>query len=66
MRFVKLRMKRDFNHVPLILSIKNYEPTNDFVNKEGTIIFTNQSFRDAFNIKHLRGKYYKDIFSDNY
>ena len=35
-----------------------------FVNKEGTIIFTNQSFRDAFKIKHLRGKYYKDIFTD--
>ena len=33
-----------------------------FVNKEGTIIFTNQRFRSAFNIKHLRGKYYKDIF----
>ena len=33
-----------------------------FINKEGTIIFTNQSFREAFNIKHLRGKYYKDIF----
>ena len=33
-----------------------------FINCKGTIIFTNQSFRDAFNIKHLRGKYYKDIF----
>ncbi len=34
-----------------------------FVSKEGTIVFTNQRFRSAFNIKHLRGKYYKDIFT---
>ncbi len=33
-----------------------------FVNKEGKIAFTNQSFRKGFEIPHLKGRYYKDIF----
>lgn len=33
-----------------------------FVNKEGKIAFTNQSFRKGFEIPHLKGCYYKDIF----
>ena len=33
-----------------------------FVNKEGKIAFTNQSFRKGFEISHLKGRYYKDIF----
>lgn len=35
-----------------------------FIDKDGIVIFTNQSFRNAFQIEHLRGKYYKDIFND--
>lgn len=54
--------EKDFNHKILNSLIKTMNLPMIFVNKEGTIIFTNQSFRDAFNIKHLRGKYYKDIF----
>ena len=34
-----------------------------FVNKEGKIAFTNQSFRKGFEIPHLKGRYYKDIFA---
>lgn len=34
-----------------------------FVDKDGIIVFTNQAFRNAFNIEHLRGKEYKDLFS---
>ncbi len=34
-----------------------------FIDKDGIIIFTNQSFRNAFQIEHLRGKKYKDIFT---
>lgn len=34
-----------------------------FVDKDGVIIFTNQSFRNAFNIEHLRGENYKDLFT---
>lgn len=33
-----------------------------FVDKEGKIAFTNQSFRKGFEIPHLKGCYYKDIF----
>lgn len=33
-----------------------------FVDKEGKIAFTNQSFRKSFEIPHLKGRYYKDIF----
>lgn len=33
-----------------------------FVDKEGKIAFTNQSFRRGFEIPHLKGRYYKDIF----
>lgn len=33
-----------------------------FVDKEGKIAFTNQSFRKEFEISHLKGRYYKDIF----
>ena len=33
-----------------------------FVDKEGKIAFTNQSFRKGFEISHLKGRYYKDIF----
>ena len=33
-----------------------------FVDKEGKIAFTNQSFRKGFEIPHLKGRYYKDIF----
>lgn len=54
--------EKDFNHKILNSLIKTMDLPMIFVNKEGTIIFTNQSFRDAFDIKHLRGKYYKDIF----
>ena len=54
--------EKDFNHKILNSLIKTMNLPMIFVNKEGTIIFTNQSFRDAFSIKHLRGKYYKDIF----
>lgn len=54
--------EKDFNHKILNSLIKTMNLPMIFVNKEGTIIFTNQSFRDAFNIQHLRGKYYKDIF----
>lgn len=54
--------EKDFNHKILNSLIKTMNLPMIFINKEGTIIFTNQSFRDAFNIKHLRGKYYKDIF----
>ena len=32
------------------------------VDKEGKIAFTNQSFRKGFEIPHLKGRYYKDIF----
>ena len=56
--------EKDFNHKILNSLIKTMNLPMIFVNKEGTIIFTNQSFRDAFKIKHLRGKYYKDIFTD--
>lgn len=56
--------EKDFNHKILNSLIKTMNLPMIFVNKEGTIIFTNQSFRDAFKIKHLRGKYYKDIFKD--
>lgn len=54
--------EKDFNHKILNSLIKTMNLPMIFINCEGTIIFTNQSFRDAFNIKHLRGKYYKDIF----
>ncbi len=33
-----------------------------FVDKEGKIAFTNQSFCKGFEIPHLKGRYYKDIF----
>lgn len=33
-----------------------------FVDKEGKIASTNQSFRKGFEIPHLKGRYYKDIF----
>lgn len=33
-----------------------------FVDKEGKIAFTNQRFRKGFEIPHLKGRYYKDIF----
>ena len=33
-----------------------------FNDKEGKIAFTNQSFRKGFEIPHLKGRYYKDIF----
>ena len=33
-----------------------------FVDKEGKIAFTNQSFRKGFEIPQLKGRYYKDIF----
>lgn len=33
-----------------------------FADKEGKIAFTNQSFRKGFEIPHLKGRYYKDIF----
>ena len=33
-----------------------------FIDKEGKIAFTNQSFRKGFEIPHLKGRYYKDIF----
>lgn len=33
-----------------------------FVDKEGKIAFTNQSFRKGFEIPRLKGRYYKDIF----
>lgn len=55
--------EKDFNHKILNSLIKTMNLPMIFINKEGTIIFTNQSFRNAFNIKHLRGKYYKDIFT---
>ena len=32
------------------------------VDKVGKIAFTNQSFRKGFEIPHLKGRYYKDIF----
>lgn len=54
--------EKDFNHKILNSLIKTMNLPMIFINKDGTIIFTNQSFREAFNIKHLRGKYYKDIF----
>ena len=56
--------EKDFNHKILNSLIKTMNLPMIFINCKGTIIFTNQSFRDAFNIKHLRGKYYKDIFVD--
>lgn len=56
--------EKDFNHKILNSLIKTMNLPMIFINKDGTIIFTNQSFRDAFKIKHLRGKYYKDIFKD--
>lgn len=34
-----------------------------FIDKEGKIAFTNQSFRKDFEIPHLKGRYYKDIFN---
>ena len=33
-----------------------------FIDKEGKIAFTNQSFRNGFEIPHLKGRSYKDIF----
>lgn len=54
--------EKDFNHKILNSLIKTMNLPMIFINCKGTIIFTNQSFRDAFNIKHLRDKYYKDIF----
>ncbi|WP_285959570.1 sensor histidine kinase [Thomasclavelia spiroformis] len=54
--------EKDFNHKILNSLIKTMNLPMIFINCKGTIVFTNQSFRDAFNIKHLRGKYYKDIF----
>ena len=33
-----------------------------FVDKEGKIAFTNQSFRKGFEIPQLKGRYYKDNF----
>lgn len=54
--------EKDFNHKILNSLIKTMNLPMIFINCKGTIIFTNQSFQDAFNIKHLRGKYYKDIF----
>ena len=54
--------EKDFNHKILNSLIKTMNLPMIFINCKGTIIFTNHSFRDAFNIKHLRGKYYKDIF----
>ena len=55
--------EKDFNYKILNSLIKTMNLPMIFVNKEGKIMFTNQRFRSAFNIKHLRGKYYKDIFS---
>lgn len=56
--------EKDFNHKILNSLIKTMNLPMVFINQEGTIIFTNQSFRDAFSIKHLRGKCFKDIFKD--
>ena len=53
--------EKDFNHKILNSLIKTMNLPMIFINCKGTIIFTNQSFRDAFNIKHLRDKYYKEI-----
>ena len=36
-----------------------------FIDKEGKIAFTNQSFRKGFEIPHLKGRYYKDIFVES-
>lgn len=58
----EVEVEKDFNHKILNSLIKTMNLPMIFINCKGTIIFTNQSFRDAFNIKHLRGKYYKDIF----
>lgn len=35
-----------------------------FIDKEGKVSFTNQCFRTDFEIPHLKGRYYKDIFKD--
>lgn len=35
-----------------------------FIDKEGKVAFTNQCFRTDFEIPHLKGRYYKDIFKD--
>ena len=43
--------EKDFNHKILNSLIKTMNLPMIFVNKEGTIIFTNQSFRDAFKIQ---------------
>lgn len=56
--------EKDFNHKILNSLIKTMNLPMIFINHEGTIIFTNQSFRNAFGIEHLRGKGYKDIFKD--
>lgn len=55
--------EKEFNHKILNSLIKTMNLPMIFINKDGMIIFTNQSFRDAFKIKHLRGKYYKNIFN---
>lgn len=33
-----------------------------FIDQDGIILYTNQTFRDTFKIKHLRGKQYKGLF----
>lgn len=55
--------EKNFNEDVLKSLIRTMNMPMLFVDKDGIIVFTNQSFRETFAIKHLRGKGYKDVFS---
>lgn len=55
--------EKNFNEDVLKSLIKTMNMPMIFVDKEGFIVFTNPSFRETFQIEHLRGLQYKDIFT---
>lgn len=55
--------EKNFNEDILKSLIKTMNMPMLFVDKDGIIVFTNQSFRETFAIKHLRRKKYKEVFS---
>lgn len=55
--------EKNFNEDVLKTLIKTMNMPMLFVDKEGFIVFTNPSFREIFQIEHIRGLQYKDIFT---
>lgn len=55
--------EKNFNEDVLKTLIKTMNMPMLFVDKDGIIVFTNPSFRETFQIEHLRGLQYKDLFT---